>query len=51
MHKITMNIGVRWWLKPWLCLALAINHTTGWRPTEAHIHAVARRAVYIKVIK
>ena len=49
MQNITVAIGIRWWLKPWLCLTLVLNCATGWRPTEAQIEAVARRAVYLKV--
>ena len=51
MHNITVTVGIRWRLKLWLCLALALNRATGWRPTEAQLEAVARRGAYIKVIK
>lgn len=51
MHNITLSIGIRWWLKPWLCLTLILNSATGWRPSEAHIQTMARRAVYIRSSK
>ena len=51
MSKITVSIGVRWWLKPWLWLALTINWTTGWRPSEEQLQAVVRKAIYCRVIQ
>ena len=47
MRNITVTVGIRWWLKPWICLVLILNCATGWRPSEGHIQAMARRAVYI----
>jgi len=48
MNKITMHIGIRWWLKPWLYVTLILGCATGWRPSEATVAAVARRAVYVR---
>lgn len=48
MRHITLAVGIRWWLKPWLRLVLILNCATGWRPSESHIQAMARRAVYIR---
>lgn len=48
MSKITVSIGVRWWLKPWIAMVLILNCATGWRPSEATIANVARRSVYVR---
>lgn len=51
MSKVTMHIGIRWWLKPWICLVLILNCATGWRPSEEAIARIARRALYVRTSK
>lgn len=51
MSTLTVSVHTRWWLKPWLWIALTFHWTTSWRPSEEQIESVASRATYFKVIK